>query len=233
MDTSLSFFASVDAFCLPTADDADDNFGPRLQTMLDRRCLAWDDLPKEIDTGCVEYKSQLSAKHGMRSRVQRLATQMRFRVSEGGGRAFYLIGVSDSGNPAGLARKEHADTIRVVMEAAAMTGNMILLEALSEARGNQRCCSAWSVEARSVALARRSPAASWDPLSPRSGRGGDSRRDDRCGGRSDQCGGGDISSGFIRRENGTPVKTPFVAAPIANVLARTVSAPSGRRSVSF
>lgn len=145
-------FAGLDAFSLRTAEDEAADFGPRLQSMLERRCLDWSDLPKESDLGCIEYKWRLGLEHGSPQRVQRLATQMKFRLGEGGGTAFYLLGVHDSGSAAGLSPDEHAAAVQVLMGAAAVTGACLLLEAMSERRRGGKRCSAWRVQHRDAAL---------------------------------------------------------------------------------
>lgn len=70
---------------------------------------------KENDEGSIEYKWKLVDKD--RQRIQKLATQMHYRLSEGVGGAVYRLGVEDNGNPAGLndwdlGRSLH--TLRVV-----------------------------------------------------------------------------------------------------------------------
>ncbi|CAJ1378979.1 unnamed protein product [Effrenium voratum] len=72
----------LDAFCLRTTED--DDFSPKLAAMLSGQCMEWDELPPESDEGCVEYKWRLGPEHGPR-RVERLATQMKFRLAEGRG----------------------------------------------------------------------------------------------------------------------------------------------------
>merc|ERR1719296_135479 len=98
---------------------------------------------------------------------------MKFRIAEGGGVAFYLLGVRDGGHAEGLVSHEHAVAATVLMDAAAVLGHVLLLEALSERRRGGKCCSAWRVEAcdnavraaadtlhcRQALLTRRSPTA--------------------------------------------------------------------------
>mmetsp|Transcript_34932 Transcript_34932/g.96512 ORF Transcript_34932/g.96512 Transcript_34932/m.96512 type:complete len:235 (-) Transcript_34932:232-936(-) len=146
-DTQDPFFAGLDAFSLRTVEDEECDFGPRLQRMIESRSLDWSELPRENDAGCVEYKSRLGQEHSER-RVERLATQMRFRMREGSGLAFYLLGVCDSGVPAGLTPKEHADTVTKLMEAAAIADSSLILEAVSERSSGGRRCSAWRVQSR-------------------------------------------------------------------------------------
>mmetsp|Transcript_166942 Transcript_166942/g.535936 ORF Transcript_166942/g.535936 Transcript_166942/m.535936 type:complete len:214 (-) Transcript_166942:470-1111(-) len=145
-------FAGLGAFSLRTAEDEEADFGPRLRSMLERRCLDWGDLPRESDNGYIEYKWRLGLEHDSPHRSQRLATQMHFRLGEGGGAAFYMLGVSDSGVAIGLAPAEHTAAVRVLMGVAAVTGAVLLLEAMSEKRHGGKRCSAWRVESRESAL---------------------------------------------------------------------------------
>jgi len=144
----------VDVFCLRTAEDHCCDFGPRLQAMLTDQCLDWEELPPENDLGSVEYKWRLGKEHHQRHVVSRLATQMKFRVAEGSGTAYYLIGVRDSGCAEGLTPREHAEAVCVLMTAAATVGSVFLLEALSKSKRGGRRCSAWRVEGKQPALDR-------------------------------------------------------------------------------
>lgn len=145
-------FAGLEAFSLRTVEDDEADFGPRLRNMLERRCLDWGDLPKENDNGYVEYKWRLGLEHDCPHRLQRLATQMKFRLGEGGGSAFYLLGVTDGGSAVGLVPGEHSAAVRVLMGVAALMESVLVLEAISERRRGGKRCSAWRVESRSSAL---------------------------------------------------------------------------------
>ena len=67
-------------------------------------------LPKEPPTGPIEYKTEL-VNLGP-ERIEELATQLKFRLEEGGGEAFYFIGVSDDGRPVGLTQERLEESIR-------------------------------------------------------------------------------------------------------------------------
>lgn len=149
-------FEGLDAFCLRTAEDTEEDFSPRLRSMIDRRCFDWDDLPRENFHGCIEYKWRLGSEHC--AKVERLASQMKFRLQEGGGIAFYLLGVHDSGSAVGLASQEHADAVRVLMAVASAMDSVLLLEAMSERRRSGKRCSAWRVQAKCAALQQVSDA---------------------------------------------------------------------------
>ncbi|POM68789.1 GTP-binding protein, partial [Phytophthora palmivora] len=57
-------------------------------------------LPEEVEEGNVEYKQQLL--EPTRDRLRQLTTQMHWRLNEGGGTAFYELGVKDNGEVLGL-----------------------------------------------------------------------------------------------------------------------------------
>ncbi|RLN47237.1 hypothetical protein BBJ29_004863, partial [Phytophthora kernoviae] len=57
-------------------------------------------LPEEVEEGNIEYKQQLLGPSA--DRLRQLTTQMHWRLNEGGGVAFYELGVSDNGVLLGL-----------------------------------------------------------------------------------------------------------------------------------
>lgn len=61
-------------------------------------------LPKEREEGNVEYKLKLASVSD--SRIEELASQLRYRLAEKGGEAFYVLGVSNEGEPIGLSEEE-------------------------------------------------------------------------------------------------------------------------------
>ncbi|GMF19693.1 unnamed protein product [Phytophthora lilii] len=58
-------------------------------------------LPEEVEEGNVEYKQQLL--EPAPDRLRQLTTQMHWRLNEGGGTAFYELGVRDNGELLGLS----------------------------------------------------------------------------------------------------------------------------------
>ncbi|AWR96620.1 elongation factor 1-alpha [Acidianus sulfidivorans JP7] len=66
-------------------------------------------LPRENDIGKIEYKLILS--DVSEERLQELATQMKFRIEEGGGEAIYIVGVDDDGEVIGLSKEDLENTI--------------------------------------------------------------------------------------------------------------------------
>lgn len=61
-------------------------------------------LPREIETGNIEYKLKLVDKSA--DRFSRLVTQLKWRIAEGNGQAIYEIGVSDNGAVVGLTKQD-------------------------------------------------------------------------------------------------------------------------------
>lgn len=59
---------------------------------------------KEEDYGNIEYKLKLVKP--TEDRINHLATQMKFRIKEGSGKAYYRVGVEDDGKATGLPKTE-------------------------------------------------------------------------------------------------------------------------------
>ncbi|QKR00521.1 elongation factor 1-alpha [Metallosphaera tengchongensis] len=74
--------------------------------------------PRENDLGKIEYKLILSDLR--EERLQELATQMKFRLEEGGGEAIYIIGVSDDGDAIGLTLDDLESTMKTLEKIASM-----------------------------------------------------------------------------------------------------------------
>ena len=70
----------------------------------------------ESDTGNVEYKLSILSKTP--ERLEELATQMRYRLNQGNGECFYIIGVKDNGNIEGITEDEYLDTHLSLLEIA-------------------------------------------------------------------------------------------------------------------
>lgn len=77
-------------------------------------------LEPESDDGNIEYKLKLLDKSDFR--IQRLASQMKYRCNEGNGECIYNIGVADDGAIIGLNEEEFACTLQCLQEAAAING---------------------------------------------------------------------------------------------------------------
>ncbi len=67
------------------------------------------ELPKEIEEGNIEYKLKVVINNP--ERLEELATQLNYRLNEGGGEAFYELGVSDEGELIGLEEEEAKITL--------------------------------------------------------------------------------------------------------------------------
>lgn len=77
----------------------------------------------EKDDGNVEYKLKLL--DNSESRIERLASQMRFRCNEGNGECFYNLGVEDDGKLVGLTKSEYDSTIECLQKAATINSYSI------------------------------------------------------------------------------------------------------------
>ena len=73
-------------------------------------------LPPEKHFGNTEYKWKLTNISNP-LKYQKLATQMKFRLHEGEGRAVYLLGVMDDGKPVGISHKDLYETITSIRKA--------------------------------------------------------------------------------------------------------------------
>jgi len=74
----------------------------------------------EYDNGNVEYKLKLCDVNV--ERIVELTTQMNFRLSEGSGECYYVIGVEDSGNPLGISKEELEISLSVINSIAINLG---------------------------------------------------------------------------------------------------------------
>ena len=68
------------------------------------------DIDEERYYGNTEYKLKLT--HTSSERLVRLTTQMKFRVQEGTGEAFYVIGVGDKGEATGITNEDMEASLR-------------------------------------------------------------------------------------------------------------------------
>lgn len=84
-------------------------------------------LSQESDDGNVEYKLTLSHKIHDQPRLEKLASQMRFRLFEGNGEALYYLGVADDGNPRGISPNEMEQSISSLQKVAEIAGASIKL----------------------------------------------------------------------------------------------------------
>lgn len=77
-------------------------------------------LPRESEEGNVEYKLKVTVPSTRR--FEELATQLKFRLDEKGGEAFYVLGVSNEGEPIGLSEAEAEDSLENLKQVAEEIG---------------------------------------------------------------------------------------------------------------
>ena len=70
----------------------------------------------ESDTGNVEYKLFINTT--IPDRLEELTTQMRYRLNQGHGECFYIIGVKDNGNIAGITEEEFNISDKLIKDIA-------------------------------------------------------------------------------------------------------------------
>ena len=83
----------------------------------------------ENDEGNIEYKQHLI--EPTPDRIERLISQMKYRLAEGGGEALYELGVSDSGVPHGLNDEElekSMETMKILAEANNAEANIVYIK---------------------------------------------------------------------------------------------------------
>lgn len=82
-------------------------------------------LVPEADDGNVEYKLQLLSPSP--ARFARLVTQMKWRLLEGGGQAYYELGVADSGDLVGLPRSDLEHSLETLEMMAGEIGASVIV----------------------------------------------------------------------------------------------------------
>ncbi|KZT25570.1 hypothetical protein NEOLEDRAFT_1169445 [Neolentinus lepideus HHB14362 ss-1] len=95
-------------------------------------------LSPEAEDGNVEYKLQLLSPSP--ARFARLVTQLKWRLLEGGGQAYYEIGVADSGALIGLPRVQLEQSIQTLEEMAGEIGASVIIVKEIELTGKDREC---------------------------------------------------------------------------------------------
>ena len=73
-------------------------------------------LEREREDGNNEYKRKLI--NNSREKIEKLASQMRFRCQEGNGEAIYTLGVEDDGTITGITKDDYDVTISILKSAA-------------------------------------------------------------------------------------------------------------------
>lgn len=96
----------------------------------------------ENDEGAVEYKLKLYRTRG--PRFEQLVTQLRFRLSEGNGVAWYYLGVMDNGHLLGLPPDELAATFASLQAMARAVHAQCRVErVLAGQQGQCLCAKVW------------------------------------------------------------------------------------------
>lgn len=67
-------------------------------------------LPPEIESGNKEYKLKIVPDNEYR--LEQLASQMKWRIDEGNGIAYYYLGVSDNGEISGISKIDHSTSMK-------------------------------------------------------------------------------------------------------------------------
>jgi elongation factor 1-alpha len=88
--------------------------------------------PKENEIGKIEYKLLINSKD--ENRLQSLATQMKYRLEEGGGEAFYVIGVSDDGDVLGLSKEDLESSIEILDKIASAVNAKVVHKRIVEVK---------------------------------------------------------------------------------------------------
>jgi elongation factor 1-alpha len=81
-------------------------------------------LAAEREDGNLEYKLKIDLIS--EARLEELATQMKYRLMEGGGEAFYELGVSNDGSLIGISEEELADSLKNLERIAEKIGARII-----------------------------------------------------------------------------------------------------------
>lgn len=69
--------------------------------------------PENDEEGCIEYKRELNPNINDK-KIQKLITQMEWRIRQGNGKAIYMLGYENNGNAYGLCKTELIQTIEVL-----------------------------------------------------------------------------------------------------------------------
>jgi len=71
---------------------------------------------RESETGPVEYKLRVDDPH----KIEKIASQMKYRLNEGGGEAWYELGVTDDGELIGIPPEIAMKSIENLRKAASL-----------------------------------------------------------------------------------------------------------------
>ncbi|PCH41945.1 hypothetical protein WOLCODRAFT_137625 [Wolfiporia cocos MD-104 SS10] len=105
-----------------------DPFLPSPPSSLEANKQFYNGIPKlvpEVEEGNVEYKLKLT--HISPARFARLVTQLKWRLLEGGGQAYYELGVADSGALVGLSRADLEQSLATLDTMAGEIGASVIV----------------------------------------------------------------------------------------------------------
>lgn len=97
-------------------------------------------IPKESNHGNIEYKLHICISKD-KDKTNHLATQMLYRLHEGGGRAIYNIGYEDNGVPTGLQFDHLLDSIKTIYEVSQVNQAHIKSVKILHASLNKFCAN--------------------------------------------------------------------------------------------
>lgn len=77
-------------------------------------------IPPENNKGCCEYKLKLiyNIDEVKEKKKIKIASQMKYRLFQGNGKAIYILGVSDKGDIEGIEEHELEESIQFIEEAS-------------------------------------------------------------------------------------------------------------------
>ncbi|PVF96671.1 hypothetical protein CPB86DRAFT_708635 [Serendipita vermifera] len=133
-----------------------------------------DGIPKlapEVEQGNVEYK--LILMNPTAERLQRLVTQLNWRLMEGNGQAYYQLGVADSGELIGLTKEEMEATLETLENMAGELGASVVISREIEVRGRLSALVIESVNGMGGAKDSNGTPSSLNSLSSTSGISGE------------------------------------------------------------
>lgn len=89
-------------------------------------------MEKEREEGNVEYKLLMATND--EKRLQKLATQLNYRLNEGRGEAFYELGVSDEGETIGLTDEEVEECLKTLDRIVSIVGASYMITRVEKGR---------------------------------------------------------------------------------------------------
>ena len=95
-------------------------------------------IPRENDEGNIEYKWKICNSNNM-VRIERLITQIKFRLNEGNGRAVYNLGYTDGGVPRGISHCILYDNMKLFHNMVMKAGGDII--SVKMMRGDEGFCA--------------------------------------------------------------------------------------------